>query len=65
MITATAGQTDSAQDMPTLLVPATAPAIGNVFDSTVAQIIDLWVGFSINAAGNGVQIQQYSLESLN
>lgn len=65
MFTATAGQTDSAQDMPTLLAPATAPAPGTGFDSTVAAIIDLWAGFSISNAGNGIQIHQYSLAALN
>jgi hypothetical protein len=65
MVTATAGQTDSAQDMPTLMCPATAPANGTGFDSTVANIVDLWAGFSISNAGNGVQIQQYSILDLN
>lgn len=60
-ITATAAQTDSAQDMPTLMAPATAPAVGTGFDSTTAQILDLWTGFSINNAGNGVQVQQYKV----
>jgi hypothetical protein len=65
MFTATAGQTDSAQDMPTLLAPATAPAVGTGFDSTIANIVDLWAGFSISNVGNGVQIHQYSLVSMN
>jgi hypothetical protein len=53
-------QTDSA-----LLAPSTAPAVGTGFDSTAAQLLDFWAGFSINDAGNGIQIQQYLLESLN
>lgn len=65
MFTTTAGQTDSAQDMPTLMVPAGIPAVGTGFDSTVANLVDIWAGFTINAAGNGVQIHQYSFESLN
>lgn len=65
MFTSTAGQTDSAQDMPTLLAPATAPAVGTGFDSTIANIVDFWAGFSISNAGNGVQIQQYSIEFPN
>src|SRR4051794_10924610 len=65
MFTLTAGQTDDAQGMQTLLAPATAPAVGTGFDSTIANIIDLWAGFSISNAGNGIQIQEYTLESLN
>ena len=53
-------QTDSA-----LLAPITAPAVGTGFDSTAAQIVDFFGGFSINDVGNGIQIQQYTLESLN
>lgn len=48
-----------------LLAPNTAPAVGTGFDSTTASILDLWVGFSTSNAGNGVQIQQYRVESLN
>ena len=65
MFTMTAGQVDSAQDMPTILAPSTAPAVGTGFDSTVANIVDLWAGFTISNAGNGVQVQQYQLVSLN
>lgn len=65
MFTLTAGQTDDAQGMQTILAPATAPAVGTGFDSTIANIVDLWAGFSISNAGNGVQIQEYTLESLN
>jgi hypothetical protein len=49
MFTATAGQTDDAQGMQTLLAPATAMAVGTGFDSTVANTIDLWAGFSIRS----------------
>jgi hypothetical protein len=65
MFTLTAGQTDDAQGMQTLLAPATAPAVGTGFDSTVSNVVDLWAGFSISNAGNGVQVQQYRLEALN
>lgn len=65
MLTLTAGQTDDAQGMQTILAPATAMAVGTGFDSTIANIIDLWVGFSISNAANGIQIQTYSVESLN
>lgn len=65
MFTSTAGQVDDAQGMQTLLVPATAPAVGTGFDSTTASILDFWAGFSISNAGNGIQVQQYTVESLN
>lgn len=65
MFTLTAGQTDDAQGMQTLLAPATAPAVGTGFDSTVAAILDFWAGFTISNVGNGVQIHEYSVESLN
>jgi hypothetical protein len=65
MFTLTAGQTDDAQGMQTILAPATAPAVGTGFDSTIANIIDLWAGFTISNIGNQIQIQEYTLESLN
>lgn len=65
MFTLTAGQVDDAQGMQTILAPATAPAVGTGFDSTIANIVDLWAGFSISNAGNGIQIAEYSLESLS
>jgi hypothetical protein len=48
-----------------LAVPDVAPALGTGFDSTIANIFDFWVGFSISNGGNGVQIQGYCVESLN
>ena len=65
MFTTTAGQTDSAQDMPSVMAPATAPVVGTGFDSTIAQILDFWVGFTISNAGNGVRIDQYVVSALN
>jgi hypothetical protein len=65
MFTRTAGQTDDAQGMQTIVVPQTNPAQGTGFDSTIANIIDLWAGFTISNAGNGVRIDEYSLEFLN
>lgn len=65
MFTITAGQTDDVQGIQTVLGPATAMAVGTGFDSTIANIIDLWAGFSISNAANTVQIQTYSVESLN
>ena len=65
MFTATAGQTDGANTQTILQAPATAPALGAGFDSTSAQTIDFFVGFSIANSGNGVQIEQYRVGSYN
>jgi hypothetical protein len=64
MFTLTAAQTDDAQGMQTVLSPQTAMAVGTGFDSTTASILDLWVGFTISNAANGIQIQTYSVEDL-
>jgi hypothetical protein len=45
------------------LIPATAPALGTAFDSTVSQVVDLQATFSLT--GNSMQLHQYSLESMN
>lgn len=65
MFTKTAGQVDGVNSESVITVPVTAPALGTAFDSTVSQILDFWVGFSISNAGNGVQIAQYDVEALN
>jgi hypothetical protein len=65
MFTRTAAQTDDAQGMQTILAPQTAPAVGTGFDSTIANLVDLWVGFTISNAGNGIQIHQYQLVAVN
>ena len=46
-------------------MPATAPAVGTGFDSTIANLLDFWVGFSISNSGNGVQVYQYTVEQLS
>ena len=51
--------TDSA-----LMVPATSPAVGTGFDSTVTNLLDFYVGFSTSNAGNGIQIYNYTVEQL-
>lgn len=43
-------------------LPASAPAVGNNFDSTVAQTLDLFGTFSIANAGNAMQVLEFSLE---
>lgn len=47
-----------------VVLPVTAPAVGTGFDSTVSEILDFWVGFSISNAGNGVQVYDYTVEQL-
>lgn len=64
MFTVGAGA-DSTTVVGTFPVPATAPAAGTGFDSTIANLLDFWVGFSISNAGNGVQVQDYTVEQLS
>ena len=47
-----------------LMVPSGSPAVGTGFDSTLTEILDFWVGFSISNAGNGIQLYTYSVEQL-
>lgn len=47
-----------------IVVPVTSPAAGTGFDSTLSEILDFWVGFSISNAGNGVQLYDYEVELL-
>jgi len=54
-----------ASDIPTLMGPNTTPALGTGFDSTAAQKIDIFAGFSISNAGNGVRSRQYRLIAWN
>jgi len=63
--TKTAAQVDGVNSETVIMVPTTAPALGTAFDSTVSQILDFWVGFSISNSGNGIQMAQYTVEALN
>lgn len=63
--TLTAGQVDEVNGGGVFSVPATAPAVGTGFDSSATQVLDFFAGFSISNAGNGVQVHQYVVESLN
>jgi hypothetical protein len=65
MFTLTAGQTDGVNSSASMMVPATAPAVGTGFDSTIANVLDFWTGFSISSASNTVQIYTYTVEALN
>lgn len=63
--TLTAAQTDAANTSGSFILPVTTPAVGTGFDSTIANILDFYVGFSISNAGNGVTIQDYLVEQLS
>lgn len=65
MFTKTAGQVDQVNVGDSIMVPQTAPAVGTGFDSTAAQTLDFFAGFSISNAGNQIQIQNYIVEALN
>lgn len=41
-----------------------APAVGTGYDSTIANLLDFWVGISVSNAANGIQIYQYTVELL-
>lgn len=65
MFTSTAAQTDGANTMTSVLAPAVAPVVGAGFDSTIANLIDFFAGFTISNAANLVRIDQYILSALN
>jgi len=46
------------------LLPNAAPAVGTGFDSTAAQVVDLFGTWSLNNA-NSIQVHQFALESVN
>jgi hypothetical protein len=48
-----------------VLMPASAPAVGTGFDSTSAQVVDLFGTWSISNAGNTITLHSYALESIN
>lgn len=48
-----------------MALPASAPAVGNGFDSTASQAVDLFATFSVANAGNSIQLHQYALEAMN
>jgi hypothetical protein len=48
-----------------LLIPATAPAVGTGFDSTAAQQIDFFGTWSVSNAANSIQVHQFAIDSLN
>lgn len=56
---------DAAVSEVVINVPITAPAVGTGFDSTIANVMDFFVGFSVSNAANTVKIEQYTVEALN
>lgn len=49
----------------TMLLPASAPAVGTGFDSTVANQVDMFGTFSVNNAANSITVHQYKLLAVN
>ncbi|MGD0591085.1 MAG: hypothetical protein ABSA44_09840 [Bacteroidota bacterium] len=49
----------------TIMCPNTVMAQGGGFDSTIANILDFWVGLSASESTTGIQVIQYTAESLN
>lgn len=48
-----------------ILMPASAPAVGTGFDSTSAQVMDLFATFSVASASNSIQLHEYTVEAMN
>jgi hypothetical protein len=48
-----------------LILPVSAPAVGTGFDSTVANLMDLYSTFSVANAGNSIQAHDYHAEAKN
>jgi hypothetical protein len=63
MIAMASGLADGAANTGWAAAPNTAPAVGTGFDSTVVQTLDLFVAQSFSGAGNGFQLQQYTVKS--
>lgn len=63
MIAMAASLADGVANTGWAAAPNTAPAVGTGFDSTIAQTLDLFVAQSVSNAGNGFQLQQYSVKS--
>lgn len=48
-----------------LLIPVGTPAVGAGFDSTATQLVDLFATFNTAAAGNLIQVHQFTLTAPN
>ncbi len=58
-----AGATTVAGEAKTIMLPQSAPAVGTGFDSTAAQLVDLFATWSISNA-DSITLHQYSLHDL-
>lgn len=47
------------------VMPDSAPAVGSNFDSTAAQVVDLFGTWSASSASNSIQLHNFILEALN
>lgn len=56
---------DSTTTPATLLLPNTAPAVGNNFDGAATQIVDLFGTWSVANAANSITVEQFSLVAAN
>jgi hypothetical protein len=63
MFTITAAQVDAVNTTGIFQCPVTAPANGTGFNSTVQNQLDFWAGFSTSNAGNGIQVNQYTVSA--
>ncbi|HEY1813021.1 MAG TPA: hypothetical protein VGG74_11810 [Kofleriaceae bacterium] len=45
--------------------PASAPAVGTGFDSTSAQLVDIFGQWSVSSASNSITLHQFCFEALN
>lgn len=64
-LTLTAAQVDAVNTGGIFSAPATTPTVGTGFDSTIANILDFWVGFTISSASNRVRVDHYLVEAIN
>lgn len=48
---------------PMMLLPTSAPAVGNTFDSTASQTLDLFATWSVASASNSITCHQFIVES--
>jgi hypothetical protein len=49
----------------TMAMPAATPAVGGNFDSTTANVWDLFATFSVQNSGNALTLHTYKIEALN
>jgi hypothetical protein len=58
-------KSDALTGGPLILVPASAPAVGNTFNSSDAAKLGLYGTFSSNSGSNSLTVHGYSVESFN